>query len=163
MYSTPVRQWSCLLSLYLLSLTLCSIFIVVFLYSLSTLLVILFMYVYCFSIVFQYSISMFCFSTVSLCSMSISLCSACYWPVHLCSVLLQYFSVLSFSVSVSLFSVLFSGWAPSVTDRNTPTEQPPGADVTALFCDARNLQWKDGPAQTDVLYDQCKEDITTDK
>lgn len=72
------------------------------------------------------------------------------------------FSAQSLCVLCQYPPVPFSGWAPSATDRNTPTEQPPGADVTALFCDARNLQWEDGPTQTDVLYDQCKENINSD-
>lgn len=52
--------------------------------------------------------------------------------------------------------VLFLGRAATVTDRDTATEQPPGADVLTVFCDARNLQRENRPTQTDVLHDQCK-------
>ena len=59
-------------------------------------------------------------------------------------------------VSTGMLRVLFLGRATAVTDWDTTTEQPPGADVLTVFCDARNLQRENRPTQTDVLHDQCK-------
>ena len=59
-------------------------------------------------------------------------------------------------LGTGMLRVLFLGRAATVTDRDAATEQPPGADVLTVFCDARNLQRENRPTQTDVLHDQCK-------
>ena len=46
-----------------------------------------------------------------------------------------------------------AGGSATAADRNTTTEQPAGAHVTAMLCHARHLPGKDRTPQEDVLHD----------